>query len=150
MTHSIPDHLQQTLDLKRAIDVMQSDNHSSDAWPFERELLVKNWAQIATPQLLNRLLISDSNCTAFGEAIHSAAYALGIPVGADVTKQVPVMVRQLVEEVNTLRKEKQMPPPIKDHEIAIAVNEITSIARSYAHTQQLRERIAQVVRKAVR
>lgn len=39
---------------------------------------------------------------------------------------------------------------LKDHEIAQLVNDLTKIARDYAHTQQLRERISMRVNAALR
>lgn len=38
---------------------------------------------------------------------------------------------------------------LKDHEIAQLVNELTKIAKEYAHTQQLRAHISRAVKEAL-
>ena len=39
---------------------------------------------------------------------------------------------------------------MKDHEIRVLVNELTEVARTYSHTQQLREQIARVVKSRIK
>ncbi len=135
--------LQTELDtLRRGLDIAQ--NRTPGVWPFERKVLLNNWAEVATPELVRRLLSGYDNCEEFGSVVHGIAARSTSTATKDVTELAKDYVENLEAEVARLSRS------IKDHQIAESVNELTVVARQYGHTQQLRERIAQVVRKLVR
>jgi protein associated with RNAse G/E len=90
-------------------------------------------------ELWEKYIIADSmaQCTLM---LHDDLVQLGI---IDKSIAPMFMTEAILNYINKSQKSKVM----KDHEIRELVNEVTEVAKEYANTQQLRERISMAVKE---